>query len=746
MGVCQAQDFSYMTFDTSNQGFPCGGFDAPQVYEWDPSLDAQTNAASGSLKVNVDFSPGTNVTTLQTCVSIADLTKYATMRISLYLDPTNAPNANGNYGSFLVRFRPGWAWPGVVTDFGVITNTGWSHLERPMPPDASQASGVNFTWSGFEDPRTIWLDNLIFTERVITQNEWTGWSGTDVLWATPGNWMTPTVPTATDFVWFKDNGVVFDETTPSFVVAGSATVQSLNFAQTSVSGFHNGTIQPGVKLMAEGVVGANTLLVGTEADGGAGQTVNVNLVGSAGELELLNPNGRLVVRQGTAATSGAQRATLNLTNLSRFTANLGRALIGSESASVPRQTGTLNLARTNRLTLQGSAPALAIGGMAGGNGNLGGSSYLLLGQDNSIFVGSIAVGRGKQTGDSSIRFNTAVFPSPTALFRDVDQTNRIASWNIADAESSGGTTHTRGNCNFTGGTLDALVDSLVIGKSSTGGSTAGITDGSFTYDKGVLNVNNLRLGVQSTSSGLAGKGTMNVNGTATLVVNQELELARALGGAGAASVAGSLNIVGGSVSVGGRITRGSGASAINITNGSLTLAPGSQVAASALKLNGGTGSSLVLGGTVLLQVNKAAGTNDLVQGVANLAYGGTLIVTDLAGTLQVGDTFTVFQSPIASGNFTSVSSSPAGVTWSFNPATGVLTVVSVTPPTLSYWQSGSTLTFSWAGMSHKLQAQTNALNAGLSAHWADYPGGNASPVVVPIVPSNPSVFFRLVSQ
>ncbi len=744
--VCQAQDLSYMTFDFGDQGFPCGGFDAPRTYEWDPALDGQTNAASGSLKVTVAFAPGADTTSLQTCVSIADLTKYATMRMDLYLDPTNAPNANGNYGSFLVRFRPGWAWPGVVLDFGVITNTGWTHLERPMPPDASQASGINFTWSGFEDQRTLWIDNIIFTERVITQTEWTGASGTDLFWATPANWSGLAMPMAVDFVRFMDAGVAGDAATDSFEVASSATAQSLHFGHTS--GFHNGTIQPGVKLRLEGDFSANTLLVGTETDNGAAQTVEVNIGGDQGELELENPTGRLIVRQGSS-TSGSQRATLNLTNLNRFTANLGRVLIGSEGPAVPRQTGTLQLARTNRLTIRGSAPALAIGGLSGGNGNAGGSSFLFLGQDNAIFASSITVGRGKQFGENSIRFNPSVLPDAIALFRGVEETNRMASWIIADGDTSGGTTTTRGFCNFSGGRLDALVDTMVIGKSSTGGSTAGIPEGYFTFDQGTLNVNNLRLGVQNASGPLGAKGIMNVQGTAELVITAELELARALGGTGAANVAGTLNIVGGNVTVGGRIIRGTGVSAINITNGSLTLAPGSQVAASVLQLNSGTESSLVLGGTVSLQVNKSAGTNDLVLGLANLVYGGSLVVTNLGGTLQVGDTFTVFQAANPSGNFTGITSSPAGVTWSFNPATGGLTVVSLGSPTLNYSQSGNTLTLSWARAGFKLQSQTNALNVGLSNNWFDYPGGasgNVIPVNVTIEPASPGVFFRLISQ
>jgi hypothetical protein len=57
---------------------------------------------------------------------------------------------------------------------------------------------------------------------------------------------------------------------------------------------------------------------------------------------------------------------------------------------------------------------------------------------------------------------------------------------------------------------------------------------------------------------------------------------------------------------------------------------------------------------------------------------------------------------------------------------------------------GNDLQFSWTG-SFKLQSQTNGFNVGISSNWADYPGGGASPVIVPIDATQATVFFRLVS-
>ena len=113
--------------------------------------------------------------------------------------------------------------------------------------------------------------------------------------------------------------------------------------------------------------------------------------------------------------------------------------------------------------------------------------------------------------------------------------------------------------------------------------------------------------------------------------------------------------------------------------------------------------------------------------------------------LSVGDQFQVFKAGGA-GNFTSILGSPgAGLAWSFNPATGILSVLGA-PPRLGLSQTGNVLTFSWAEAGFKLQSQTNAASAGLSTNWFDYPNGGTSPVETTIDLANPAVFFRLISQ
>ena len=162
-------------------------------------------------------------------------------------------------------------------------------------------------------------------------------------------------------------------------------------------------------------------------------------------------------------------------------------------------------------------------------------------------------------------------------------------------------------------------------------------------------------------------------------------------------------------------------------------------------------NDLTLASTALVQIGKSGLTpvSDSVIGVTNITYGGTLIVTNATGaTILAGDAFVLFSaSGTKAGNFTNIVVQPsgAGLTNSFNPATGTLTFSSllVTPPKLNFTNNGGgSLQFTWTG-SFKLQSQTNALSTGLGTNWADYPGGGSSPVSVTLDPAQGSVFFRL---
>jgi len=90
-------------------------------------------------------------------------------------------------------------------------------------------------------------------------------------------------------------------------------------------------------------------------------------------------------------------------------------------------------------------------------------------------------------------------------------------------------------------------------------------------------------------------------------------------------------------------------------------------------------NNLTLQGNATVRINRdGSPTSDLVGGVANITYGGVLVLSNLSTTtLTTNDTFQLFSaSDAVSGNFNNIVGLPgAGLAYSFNPASGMLNVV-----------------------------------------------------------------------
>jgi len=177
-----------------------------------------------------------------------------------------------------------------------------------------------------------------------------------------------------------------------------------------------------------------------------------------------------------------------------------------------------------------------------------------------------------------------------------------------------------------------------------------------------------------------------------------------------------------------------------------TLAPGSSIGT--LTIN----NSLTLGGTVSVEVGRNGGslTNDRIVGLSSVTYGGALVVTNIGpDPVVAGNSFQLFNIGGA-GNFTSITPAlTGGLSWNFDPATGILSVAGSAPaqPTISITPlGGGSYQFSWTNVgtnTFHLQSQTNSLSTGLRNIWSDYPGGGTSPVTISVSPANPTVFYRL---
>jgi autotransporter-associated beta strand protein len=73
-----------------------------------------------------------------------------------------------------------------------------------------------------------------------------------------------------------------------------------------------------------------------------------------------------------------------------------------------------------------------------------------------------------------------------------------------------------------------------------------------------------------------------------------------------------------------------------------------------------TNGNLTLLGTTCLKLNKAAMTNDFICGPSNILYGGTLSLTNLAGTLTTTNTIKLFSAMSYSGAFSRIQPATPG--------------------------------------------------------------------------------------
>jgi autotransporter-associated beta strand protein len=246
------------------------------------------------------------------------------------------------------------------------------------------------------------------------------------------------------------------------------------------------------------------------------------------------------------------------------------------------------------------------------------------------------------------------------------------------------------------------------------------------------------------------------NGAPILVVKTgtgSLTLAGTNTYAGATTINGGALLVNGSLPGGGLALAngvtlgGSGVinSAVTLPSGS-TLAPGTSIG----QLTVNNAVMLQAGSATWMEINKAAFTNDQLRVNGALAYGGTLTVTNLEGTLWAGDSFQLFNASSTSLNFaaTNLPPLPNGFQWQWTPASGTLSViatVALNPTNITAGFSGNALELAWPLDHLGWRVETNAVSLMDSNSWFTLPGSTTTnQVFLNIDPVEGNVFFRLV--
>jgi len=497
--------------------------------------------------------------------------------------------------------------PGLVPNPNIVFGGSGTNLTVNVTPLAN-ANGVALITVAVTDATGQTASTtfaLTVSSHSATKIIWNGPGAGANNWSATNNWLPTESPEFLDDVKFFNAGAI------GVAVSNVNSVVDANFGGHLASlqigntnGSHTLRIADGQSL---NLSGANGLLVGTETDNGSAQTVFATFTGLNGALNLANESADLIVRQGSANNS-SQRATLDLSGLGNFSADVNQILVGV-LGPVNRPVGTVYLARTNLLTTAGT-----VGIDEGDSDSNGGSaSQIYLGIANQIYADAITIGGQKCT--ATLAFNPAfATAAPQLLLRGFGP-DRVSQLNIGDfSAQSGSGSVTVGTADFSGGTVDILADSIFVGKGQTSSGTGAAT-GTLTLQYGTLDVNTLEVGYQSASNagGLV-TGTLNVNGPATLVVNSMLRLAHYTGGG--TLPAGTLNLGGGTVAGDGDIVAGGGTSAITVNGGVLGItgavgAPGAPVGRVAL-------TNAALQFSVAVTVTNLVATSLMTGGSSNL--------------------------------------------------------------------------------------------------------------------------------
>lgn len=444
----------------------------------------------------------------------------------------------------------------------------------------------------------------------------------------------------------------------------------------------------------------NTYTGGTTVNGG---TMNLGIGGSTGAIRnLLNINPGATVNMTVGDALGYPPGSIVTTiNLVGGTLNNGSGGNEAYSTIFNLMGGTIS--------------------SSGGYYNLNGASAPINSLATNV-VSTISAPLGLRA--SGLVITTAAGTVPSGIDLNIsgvmgDLQGSGFSW----AKSGAGTLQLTGvNTNTGGITINA--GTLQIGgsgKLGNGSYAAGIiNNGTFKYNSSAA---------QTLSGVMSGTGALTQSGAGTLTLSV------------ANTYSGNTTIAGGSLVLGasGSIlnTRSiaiSNGATLNVTASGLTLGAaqtltGSGTVSGSLTVNGtlapgngiGTltcnnGATLQPGSTNVIELNKALGTNDVLRVTGMLACSGTLLVTNLSGTLAAGDSFKIFNATSYSGSFTTYAL-PAlgtGLGWNTTNLTvnGTLSVIATATPKFASVTQRSDGNFQFngtgaAGVTNELDAATN---------------------------------------
>lgn len=524
---------------------------------------------------------------------------------------------------------------------------------------------------------------------------WTGAS--DAWWNHPENWSANAVPSAADTVTFDQSAsgnlatsLGYDDWVGGVVVSGGIGAMSVGGTNTLTVG-------------GEGIVLSNT---------SASATFSAPMVLRAPQTWWIADNGTLNVSGGLQNRGW----WLSLTN--NHIMNLSGGVSGTGGLSVGG-TGTVMLAggtytgdtiiNNGKLSISNgtafASPHVVINAGATLNFNTtgGGNSLAAVFMENGKNVAHTGAGVVTITGSGFTGFGGNVtaltFNLDSGAWFDVRGSDVQFGWVYGSfASNLSGLNVAAGagfhNSQSAGFQFDALTGAGTVGNAYNGvvTLTVGVDN---TLDSPAYGVSNHTANFSGTIKDheiYDGATTANLNLIKTGAGTQILSGTNTY--QGTTTVRGGALVVNGSLSGTNSVTVLSGATlgGRGIMNGSVVVQSGGTLAA-AMGINEvGTltiTNTLALGSgsRTIMRLNPSAGTNDRIQGLGTLTYGGSLSVITLSGVLLDGQVYPLFSAAHYSGSYEGLSlpALTAGLAWDFsglatNGTIAVKAYTGVNPP------------------------------------------------------------------
>ncbi|MFM8494487.1 MAG: beta strand repeat-containing protein, partial [Planctomycetia bacterium] len=411
---------------------------------------------------------------------------------------------------------------------------------------------------------------------------------------------------------------------------------------------------------------------GTLDVGSTSQTVRTIVMDNTGGNKSITGAGGSLLVNGDAnlQLSGSNGVTYSFAGLGTFTFNRAARSFSVQNINATGVTSVLdmNLAAggssggTNTIT----AASIQVGAAALSDGNSGSQARLHLGTSNTFNTGSIQVGGFNAGGTVDFQ---AGLTSPSLTLRGTDGTSAMTTWTIG--ETSSGTRTGQGVVNLTGGSLDALVTDLRIGRQI---AASNVNDTStLTMPAGTLTASTLSMAVKTNSGTPTLTSTLNQSGGTVSIGTITLGDG---GGTQAAVLVPTYNLTGGSLAA---TTIGAGAGTSYNTSSTLRT----------LNVNGGTvrnraGTSLTIdgldatsSGRINLAIGASGGAFEADAG-QSITIGANTAVTGAGGLTKTGAGTLIIGTTAAYAGATTVSDGTLRVNGALSATSGLSTAVGTT--------------------------------------------------------------------